>query len=566
MLGVTLRPYQDEAVSAVFDWFGREQGNPLVVVPTGGGKSVIMAALIHDILEQHPRERVLIVTHVKELIAQNHAALLRAWPDAPAGMYSAGLRRREHDAQILFAGVQSIVSKIGQIGWTDLVLVDECHRIPDGGTTQYRQVIDQLASMNSKLRVVGFTATPFRTGEGSLFGKGKNKLFGGIAYDCDVASLIQQGYLSKLVSRGGGEANIDLSRVGMRMGEFVESQMEEAAMEGEKVAQAVRQIVVRAEGRAGILVFCCGIAHAHAVTSMLNQCGIESACVIGSTGHDERDEIVARFKARKLRCVVNVNVLTTGFDAPHTDLVVLLRATASPVLYVQMVGRGLRVAEGKADCLVLDFGSNVRRHGPIDCLELDEPRDKEGGDRDKQDRGKECPKCSSIVLVGEQTCETCGYVWPIRHVGEARHEERPDEDRPILAIARPAVERVRVGCQELRMNVGRDGKPNTLRVRYQIGLSDWVSEWVCFDHPAGSFPKVKAAAWWKSGGGLLPAPESVNEAIRRSYELEPVAELVVDRRGEYPRVLGRTFGRQVGADDGQGEAPASDLDYADLPF
>lgn len=566
MLGLTLRPYQLDAVDAVFGWFRSNKTNPLVVVPTGGGKSCIMAALIHEIMQDCPNERVLCVTHVKELIAQNHAALLRAWPNAPAGIYSAGLGRREHDARILFAGVQSIVGRIGQIGWVDLVLVDECHRIPADGATQYQQVLTSLRSMNSNLRVVGFTATPFRTGEGLLSG-GPASLFGGIAYTCEIKSLIEDGYLAPITSKGGREANIDLSGVRVRAGEFVEADQQDAAMA--KVGPAVDQIMARADGRVGMLVFTCGVEHAHAVASELERRGVPSGCVTGEMANHERDAVIAAFKARQIRALVNVNVLTTGFDAPHTDMVVLLRATLSPVLYVQMVGRGFRTAPGKTDCLVLDFGQNICRHGPVDLVEVRNPKKRDQDEDEPQEgpKARECPTCGSFVLKEELTCPECGFSFPVAE-RRPRHDTRPEQDRPILATVGPVIERVAVIGTDFRMNVGRDGKPNTMRVEYRTGMSTSVREWVCFDHPDENFAKRKAKAWWKKCGGLDPAPSSVREAIDRAiaHELEQVEFLVVDKRGEYPRILGMEFGRRAGDEDGQGEAPASDLDYADLPF
>lgn len=330
-MAMQLRPYQQEAVDSIFAWFEKETGNPLVVLPTGAGKSLVLAAFIHAVLSSYPRERILVLTHVKELIAQNHAQLLRCWPGAPAGICSAGLRRREHDAPILFAGIQSVFRHAAKIGWVDLVLVDEAHLIPKEGFGMYRALLKDLLSMNSKLKVIGLTATPFRTGEGSL-DAGADRMFHGIAYSANLVELIRDGYLSPVTTKATA-AEVSTAGVHRQGGEFVAKELEDAALSGDLVERACREIIARGADRKAWLVFCCGVRHAKAVAAQIDAAGVTVACIFGDTDQGERDEAIAAFKAGRLRCIVNVNVLTTGFDAPHVDLIALLRPTCSPGLY-----------------------------------------------------------------------------------------------------------------------------------------------------------------------------------------------------------------------------------------
>jgi hypothetical protein len=197
---LTLRPYQQAAITSIYGYFEKESGNPLVVIPTAGGKSLVMAAFIDGVLKAWPDQRVLVVTHVRELIAQNHAEMLGLWPEAPAGIYSAGLGRRDARARILFAGIQSIHDKATRIGHADLVLIDEAHLIPGRSNTMYRRFLNDLQAINPALKVIGLTATPFRLDSGMLH-EGENALFTDIAYEVSVRDLIDQGYLSPLISK-----------------------------------------------------------------------------------------------------------------------------------------------------------------------------------------------------------------------------------------------------------------------------------------------------------------------------------------------------------------------------
>jgi len=550
-LGVALRPYQKAAVDAIYQWFEKKEGNPLVVVPTGGGKSVILAAFTHSVLAQWPGERILVLTHVKELIEQNHATMLRCWPGAPAGIYSAGLGRKEHDAPILFAGIQSAYRQASRIGWADLVLVDEAHLIPRDGFGMYRRFLSDLTSMNGQLRVIGLTATPFRTDSGSLE-QGDDRLFHGIAYDCDLVQLIQNGWLSPVTSRG---TKAPISTIGCRKqaGDYLVADLERAAMGQDLVPRAVSEIVARGQDRKAWLLFCCTVDHAVAVAAQLREHGIHAATVFGETAKGERDQGVADFKAGRLRAMVNVNVLTTGFDAPHVDLIALLRPTMSPGLYVQMVGRGLRRADGKADCLVLDFGGNVLRHGPIDRVKLKQPGQGAGGEAP----AKECPQCMLLIAAGHQQCPECGHEFPPPQ--PQRHEAEPDENGTLVAgaphptggIERWDVESTTYRRHEKRGNPLNEN-PFTLCAEYTCGWRKWVREWICFEHQG--YARVKAERWWKERGGAAPVPTTVAEALQRQRELRPVTTVTVDVRGEYPELrsvrLGTAAAPEPDTEDG----------------
>lgn len=560
-LDITLRPYQSEALDGVFDWWEKGGGNPLVIIPTGGGKSLILAGLIHQILLISPSERILVLTHVKELIEQNHRQLLRCWPGAPAGIYSAGVGRREHDAQVCFAGIQSVHEKAARIGRADLVFIDEAHLVPKEGMGMYRKFLGALRSMNSHLKVVGLTATPFRTDSGLLH-EGEDRLFDGIAYTADLVRLVREGYLSPIVAKHTG-SEIDTLGVHTQAGEFVAKELEAAAMAGDLVATSCAEIVRRGADRKQWLVFTCGIGHAEAVADELRRHGIDCETIFGETDKGDRAEIIDRFKGGRLRCIVNVNVLTTGFDAPAVDLIAILRPTKSPGLFVQMCGRGLRIAEGKANCLLLDFGGNLRRHGPLDQVRA-QVRARKPGEGSGEAPVKTCPICESEVAAAALQCPDCGYEWPPR---EIKHDERPDHADAIAGLVSPADVIQRWQVQRVRYSYHhKTGKEHpVLRVQYECGFQQRASEWVCFDHPG--YPRKKACQWWTKAGGKLPHPCNVAEAEIRAQENRELPfprEITVDTRGKYPTVLAAKWERDEAGSDDDGSAVSGP--EVDLPF
>jgi DNA repair protein RadD len=532
-----LRDYQRAAIDGVYKFFEEAEGNPLVVVPTGGGKSVIAARFIQEVCETWSEERILVVTHVKELIAQNHAALLRCWPDAPAGIYSAGLNRRDTSARIMFCGVQSIYSRVAQLGHFDIVIVDEAHLIPAKGFGMYRTMLEGLRAMNPKVRMVGLTATPYRTDSGNL-DEGDDRLFHGVAYSCDIPQMIDDGYLSPITNRGV-RAEIDTRAVRTRAGEYRRDELEEVATAGDLVRRSVDELLERSGGRKSWLIFACGVKHAEMIADELTERGVINACVFGHTSHDDRDRYIAAFKAGDITAMINVGVLTTGFDAPQTDLIALMRPTQSAGLYVQMVGRGLRIAPGKEDCLILDFGTNVQRHGPINEVNPKQPGT--GGEPPM----KKCPGCMAIVYTATTVCPSCGHVWETKSRTPG-HDLNPDEISTLVSRGK-SYERWPVREIEYTPH-DKPGKPMSMRVTYHCGkiIQKRISEWVCFSH--GGYAGEKAAKWWLERGGNLPVPANTRDAlVRINLEGEPIQmpiALKVDisgGTGRWPQIKGVTM-------------------------
>lgn len=524
---LTLRPYQERCLNDLWSWFERETGNPLVVLPTGAGKSLVIAEWCKGVCQVDPGAGILVLAHVRELIQQNAVEMIGLWPGAPVGVYSAGLNRREMGKAITFASIQSIHRKAYQLPRRiDMVLVDEAHLIPRNSTTMYGRFLADLKAINPAVKIIGLTATPFRLDSGLLH-EGEEAMFDGIAHETNVRELFDAGFLSPPVSYRQA-AEIDTTGVGTRAGEFIASQLESAAMDPAVVAAIADRIVEAGKNRKSWLVFGCTVAHCEALRDALRERGFAGDGVFGDTDKAERDRMIADFKAGRLRFLCSQGVLTTGFNARAVDLIALARPTQSTGLYIQMVGRGTRLSPetGKDDCLVLDFGGNIARHGPFDEPFLPVSKGKGG-------KGsapfKECPECGCATGTATRHCPACNFEFPIP---ERTVAVVPDA-KPILSIEPEWLEVAEVKYREHK----KPGSPDSLRVEYRVGLTIH-KEWVCFAHEG--YARAKAVDWWQRRT-LLPPPATVADAMLLAPQILRPSHIRVKREGKYDRVIGFRF-------------------------
>jgi DNA repair protein RadD len=558
---LNLRPYQEEAVSLINSHLAGKHGNPLVVMPTGAGKTLVFSHLIRSWLHDYPAIRVIVLADRVELVVQATEKLRKVWPQAPVGIYAASLNSRDTAYPVTVAQIQSIYGKGYDVDPFDVAIVDEAHTIPFDGEGRYRTFLTACRKCNPNLRVVGFTATPYRLDGGHI--ARRDGILNHVCYEADVEQMIADGYLCPLRSAGAREAEISAAGVRTRQGDFVASELEKAAMADGKVDAAVRELVRRGADRQAWLLFCSGVAHAHAVASALAGHGVTAPVVTGETPADVRKRILGDFDAGRVQCVVNVNCLTTGLDVTRIDLIGLLRPTQSTSLYVQMVGRGFRLHPGKADCLVLDFGGNVRRHGPINRIRVGNGNRGDGGGEAPV---RQCPECDEFLPIATPECPECGYVFP-RDTGP-KHDERPDTATPIIAKSEPVVFEV----DEVTVSVHeKQGSVPSLRVTYYgKGPGQRVSEWVCFGHVG--FPRSKAEAWWRSRFPGERCPATAAEAagdMFLAHKLTDLSESVkVVPEGKYLRVGVVTLRKRerfgVGVLDGQGR-PWRTTNYSKRP-
>lgn len=386
-MSFTLRPYQQEAVDATIRYFRHTSQPAVIVLPTGAGKSLVIAELARV-----ARGRVLVLAHVKELVAQNHSKY-QAY-GLEADIFAAGLQRKESQAKVVFGSVQSVARNLDQFSAEfSLLIIDECHRISDAEDSQYQQIINQLRQHNPQLRLLGLTATPYRLGKGWIYHfhyhgmvRGDERaFFRDCIYELPLRYMIKHGFLVPPERLDMPVVQYDFSRLqAQENGLFSEADLNRELKQQQRITpHIIQQIVEFAQQREGVMIFAATVEHAREVLELLPG---SKALISADTPAAERDALITAFKARELLYMVNVAVLTTGFDAPHVDLIAILRPTESVSLYQQIVGRGLRLSPGKTDCLILDYAGN-----PHDLFtpEVGSPK----GKSDNQPVQVFCPGC-----------------------------------------------------------------------------------------------------------------------------------------------------------------------------
>ncbi len=311
------------------------------------------------------RGRVLVLAHVKELVAQNHAKYCALGLEAD--IFAAGLKRKESQGKVVFGSVQSVARNLDAFQEEfSLLIVDECHRIGDDEDSQYQQILTHLSKVNPHLRLLGLTATPFRLGKGWIYQfhyhgmvRGNdNALFRDCIYELPLRYMIKHGYLTPPERLDMPVVQYDFSRLQAQSnGLFSEADLNRELKKQQRITpHIISQIMEFAQTRKGVMIFAATVEHAKEIVGLLP--ADDAALITGDTPGPERDALIDNFKAQRFRYLVNVSVLTTGFDAPHVDLIAILRPTESVSLYQQIVGRGLRLAPGKTDCLILDYAGN----------------------------------------------------------------------------------------------------------------------------------------------------------------------------------------------------------------
>lgn len=411
-----LRDYQRKSIEDLYEWFGKHEGNPCIVLPTGAGKSLVIAEFCRRAVSEYPDTRILMLTHQKELIEQDYMKLMEHWPEADAGIYSAGIGKRELGRSITFAGIQSVYRRAAELGKVDIVVIDEAHLINHEATGMYRRLLDELKASNPYTKAVGLTATPYRLGHGMI--TDEPALFSmPLIEPVTVGKLQEMGYLTRLTSKIT-ETKLDTSGVPLVGGDFNQKRLNEAVDIAGTNEEVVEEVVKRCWNRKSWLFFCSGVSHAEHIRDLLRKHGIKAECVSGETPKREREQILHAFKEGWIQAVTNANVLTTGFDHPGIDLIVMLRPTKSPGLYVQMAGRGLRISPDKENCLVLDFAGNVVTHGPITCVRPPKKASKGDGIAPS----KICPGCGEIVAMNTKVCPVCYHEFPVEEPKEKEYK------------------------------------------------------------------------------------------------------------------------------------------------
>ena len=546
-----LRDYQVEAVDAIFKYYDDgNTGNPIISAATGSGKSLLVGEFIRRVLQQYPGERIIMATHVADLVSQNYQKVVAQWPDAPVGIYSAGLGKKQPWASIVCGGVQSMYKKGHQLGYRAFLLVDECQLLSPKDSGMYMKLIDELEKANPCLKVIGFSATPWREKGGSLIDQ-KNAIFTDIIYEIGVGYLVKRGYLSPLISKSS-LIQADLSNVKTLAGEYNLKQAAEALDRDELTKEAIGEIEVLAKNRKHFLFFCAGVDHSFHVRDELRSRGWDADVITGETPQIERSKMLDKFRKSKGRyALVNNAVLTTGTDIPNVDCLIFLRATQSASLYIQICGRSSRpvyahgydlstdenrlaaIAAGKKpNCLVLDYAGNIERFGAVDLIEMPRSKNKKDDGKPVIAPQKICPNCREPVFIGATECK-CGHIFEFEE--KEAHGKTASNAAIMAAEIKP--ERYEVAKVIYKTHVGASGVP-TLRVQYYDHFGFIASEYICFSHTG--FARKKAEDWAASRGvNDVPRDTSQAYAVRDRFKV-PVA-IFAKKSGKYMQITNYEF-------------------------
>lgn len=532
---ISPRWYQQEAHDACIAWIKKCSDSCIIEAPTGAGKSIIVAMLANTINKMSGK-KILCLAPSRELVIQNHAKYLLT--GEPASMFSASAGRKETKHAVVFGSPLTIVNNLSKFGGQyAAVIVDEA----DGITPTLKKIIDHMKAENPLLRVIGLTATPFRLGSGYIYRHhyiqgalteetAIDPYYMELIYTIDARMLIAEGFLSQPVFQPGVE-NYDTKslRIG-RNGKFDDKEVDKAFVgQGRKTARIIADVVANSANKQGVMIFAATRQHAREIMESLPP--ELSVMVTGDLSKQDREDAINKFKSKTLKYIVNVTVLTVGFDAPHVDHVVIMRATESVRLLQQIIGRGLRVEDGKNECLVSDYAGNIERHCPDGDVFNPEIRatrkgesapmtvicptcgnhnefaarfnpdgfdiDSEGyfvdlaGSRIEAEEGKFLPahygrRCQGFHIIGGRftqcshkwsfkICEQCGHENDIaaRYCTKCRGELVNPNDRLIEEALKMEKDPYRVRFADVQMwNFtrwpGKDGKPESLRVEYMI--------------------------------------------------------------------------------------------------
>lgn len=530
---LTPRPYQSRILDELWSWFASHQeGHPVVEACVGAGKSMLIAMLAQRAMLEYPGTRILVVVPSKELLVQNIAELFNVWPEADIGAYSAAIGKKQLGHALTYATIGSVYKDAHKLGRIDMILADEAHLISTKDTGMWRKLISDLQKFGSPgVRVVGWTGTPYR-GNGYWITSGEAPLFTHIAARATMRELLDAGFLAPLTTVET-KTHVDASEVKVVGGDYVVSELARVTDRDELVQATCDEVVVLGAARKKWLAFCVTVDHAEHVCAALQARGIAAAVVTGETPAGERDARIAAFRAGRLRCLVNVAVLTTGFNVKDVDFIILLRATKSPVLYTQIMGRGLRTETGKTDCLVADFTDTILTLGPVDAIKGRVPT----GGRKGEAPTKLCPECGNPNPTAAPTCRECGFEFPPPE--RIKHGAQASAAAVLSSQVETMIETVPVDTVQYRLHQ-KEGSPLSLRVDYYAGMLRAASEWVCVSH--SGYARVRAEQWWQQRTKIDAIPGSTEEALEwLEYDqniLRVPAALILNKQSKYPTIVG----------------------------
>ena len=537
----TPRWYQAEARDATINKLMESpENNPLIQLPTASGKSLTLNDLMLTILQYWPATRFLVLCPTKELVGQDFASMLRLWPDCPAGIYCAGLRRRDTLHPVIYGTIASVARTPQLFGIRQLLIIDEAHLVSPEDGTMLQKIIKELRELYPPMQVVGLSATGWRQRTGSIVGP--LDTFNCLSYDLTTPEgfqrLIREGFLVPVISKRTFN-EIDVSNVGVSNGEFKQNELEQAANKEKITYDALCEAFdLGSNARRGI-VFASGIAHAESIAAILDSWGVPVATVHSRTSAKDRDRLLAAHKEGKVFFLIGNNIFVAGYDDPILDLMIDLQPVMSVGKHVQKNGRLMRpcIETGKTFGLGLDFGGNIRRNGPIDAPYIPDKRGKSNRTGDAP--VKICDFCNAYNYTIARFCVHCGgeFIFETKLTSTASTVNAMIGDLPDIKTFE--VDHVSYTRHE-KLNM-----PASVKVVYSCTIKEGqkkshrqFSEYVCIEHPGGI--AKKAQNWWMQRHPSCP-PASTDAVLQRSNELKKPRMIRVHVNRKYPEILGYEF-------------------------
>lgn len=538
------REYQTEAEQAVWDFLLYEDGNGIMALPGGCGKSYIMARLCKRIVMEWPQANIMVLHRDAKLIEQNCDELINYWPEAPCGIYSSELNQRDTRSKILFCGIQSISKRAFEFGARHIIFIDESDQVSPSEVTQYQRLISDLQTIVEGLRVIGPTATAYRMGIGCLTNMDLwHKIIIDFTRTERFNKFIEDGHLCRLVTKRT-KSEIDITNVSMKLGDFNEKELQEVSDTDELNKAVVEECIAYGGDRNHWLVFASGVKHGHNLEKMFRSKGISAAMLSAEkemkrvVGVDEEGKPLTyakdcenKFRSGEIRCLINVGLFGRGWNFKALDLIAWVRATQSVALWVQGCVRGTRTFPNKKDCLILDFCGNIRRLGPINDPIIPQPRRK--GQGEGECPVKECPQCFSYLHPRVTICPDCGFIFP-----PPKTINKTASSDAIMASnnGEPLIEDFRVSGIKYKAHTSKAGNYG-MQITYNC-VTQKYKEWLAFGS-GNAYMDRKASAWWKYRSGADPIPESTDEAVdRANRELRIPSIIRVNLAGKFPEICG----------------------------
>src|SRR5574343_522480 len=530
---IELRPYQNETVDKTIDYLKSKQGNPLIGMPTASGKSIVLSEIIRRLVIENLHIRILKLVHTKELVVQNMQKMKALLPECDLGILSAGLNSFDTSNQVIFGGVGTVANRISSIGSFDYIIVDEAHSISDKETSSYQKILTSAKLLNPNVRLIGLTATPFRLGKGSII---DGNLFHDFSINLtkfeEFNKLLDAGYLCNLVPRLP-ENIIHTDDVKIQKGDFNITELQNAVIKNDITTKALKEAVAKGINCNKWIVFCAGVEHAKNACETLNALGIKSTYVHSDMSSNEIDHAINGFKSGEYKAICNNNILTVGFDCPEIDLIVMLRPTMSPVLWVQMLGRGCRIHPNKPNgCLVLDFAYNTQRLGCINDITLPKKRVPKQGECPV----KLCPECQVYNHISARVCISCGAEFKIQQ--KIKKFSAVDE-----LIKRAKTEPIWVDVIKVTYKPIFIKNITSLQAFYHCdGIK--VKENIMFGRVKQSVLQ-KSINWWfrriKMVGLEIPFPESAIQAFKNIYKIKSPSRIEIKSEKNKCTILSYEF-------------------------